>query len=57
MIQISNLSLPVGGGEEQLRRRAARALGLRPEDIKELRLIRQSIDARKKQDVRLVCTV
>ncbi|MBE5056016.1 FAD-dependent monooxygenase [Pseudoflavonifractor sp. DSM 107456] len=57
MIQISNLSLPVGGGEEQLRKRAARVLNLRPEDIGELRLIRQSIDARKKNDVHLVCTV
>ncbi|MBC5729426.1 NAD(P)/FAD-dependent oxidoreductase [Pseudoflavonifractor hominis] len=57
MIQISNLSLPVGGGEDQLRKRAARVLNLRPEDIGELRLIRQSIDARKKNDVHLVCTV
>ena len=57
MIQISNLSLPVGGGEEQLRKRAARVLNLRPQDIGELRLIRQSIDARKKNDVHLVCTV
>ncbi len=57
MIQISNLSLPVGGGEEQLRKRAARVLNLRPEDIGELRLIRQSIDARKKNDVHLVCTI
>lgn len=57
MIQISNLSLPVGGGEEQLRKRAARVLNLRPEDIGELRLIRQSIDARKKNDIHLVCTI
>ena len=59
MLQISNLKLPVDGdgAEEQLRRRAARALGVRPADILELSLHRQSIDARKKDDVHLVCTV
>ena len=57
MLQISNLSLPVEGDEALLRRKAARALGVRPADILELSLHRQSIDARKKSDVHLVCTV
>ena len=57
MLQISNLSLPLPGSEEQLRRRAAKALRVPPEALGELRLVRQSIDARKKQDVHLVCTV
>ena len=57
MLQISNLSLPLPGGEEPLRRRAAKVLRVPPEALGELRLVRQSIDARKKQDVHLVCTV
>lgn len=59
MLQISNIKLPVDGDTsgEGLRRRAAKVLGVRPDDIKELSLHRQSIDARKKSDVRLVCTV
>ena len=57
MLQISNLSLPLPGSEEQLLRRAAKALRVPPEALVELRLVRQSIDARKKQDVHLVCTV
>lgn len=57
MIQINSLSLPVGGTPEQLKKRAARVLGVPPGDIGELRLIRQSIDARKKNDVHLVCSV
>ena len=57
MIQINSLSLPVGGTPEQLKKRAARVLGVPPGDISELRLIRQSIDARKKNDVHLVCSV
>jgi len=57
MLQISNLPLPVDGTPEQLRCRAAKVLGVRPEAILDLRLTRQSIDARKKQDVHLVCSV
>ena len=57
MLTISNLRLPVGAGEAELKEKAAKALGVRPEDIVELTLTRQSIDARKKQDVHLVCSV
>ena len=57
MIRISNLPLPVDGDLEQLRRRAARLLGLRPDQLRDLTLARQSIDARKKTDVHYVCTV
>lgn len=37
--------------------RAAKALRLAPDKITELRIHRRSVDARKKQDVRVVCTV
>ena len=57
MLQIPNIKLPVDGDEALLRRRAAKVLGARPTDILELSLHRQSIDARKKNDVHLVCTV
>ena len=57
MLNLSNLRLPVGADEKQLHQRAAKALGIRPGDIVELRLTRQSIDARKKNDVHLVCSV
>ena len=57
MIRIQNISLPLDGDEELLRKRAARILGVRPGALEELRLVRQSIDARKKQDVHYVYTV
>ena len=57
MIQIQNIPLPIGSGEEQLRKRAARFLGLNPGQLRSLTLARQSIDARKKSDVHYVCTV
>lgn len=40
MIQISNLPLPIDGGLDQLRKKAARALGLRPGALGELSLLR-----------------
>ena len=46
MIKLSNLSLPLDGGPDLLRKKAARLLGLRPDQLGELTLVRQSIDAR-----------
>ena len=57
MLQITNLRLDIGADMSQLQKRAARVLGVRPGDITELALTRQSIDARKKEDVHLVCSV
>ena len=57
MIRISNLSLPVGGDFEQLKKKAAKALGLRTGQIEHMTLSRQSIDARNKSQVHYVCTV
>ena len=57
MLRISNLPLPVDGGMDRLRQRAARALGVRPGALGELTIVRQSIDARRKGDVHYVYTV
>ncbi len=57
MLQVTNIRLAVDGTRSQLLARTARLLGVRQEDIKSLALTRQSIDARKKDDVHLVCAV
>ena len=57
MIRIGNLPLPVDGDMALLRKRAARALGVRPGALGELEIIRQSIDARDKGNVHYVYTV
>ena len=57
MIRIGNLSLPIDGNPDQLRKRAARALGVRPGALGELEIVRQSIDARDKGSVRYIYTV
>lgn len=57
MLLITNLRLDIGADLVQLRRRAAKLLRIPADDITELVLTRQSIDARKKNDVHLVCSV
>lgn len=57
MIRVSNLPLPIGGDFEQLRKKAAKSLGLRPGQLERMTMARQSIDARNKSQVHYVCTV
>ena len=57
MIRISNLSLSIEEDLSDLRKKAAKRLGIRPDAIRALTPVRQSIDARKKQDVHYVYTV
>ncbi len=57
MIRIQNMSLPLEYGPEELKRKAAKTLGVSVSSLGEVRLLRQSIDARKKSDVRYICAV
>ena len=63
MLEISNLALPLDAGlegkqaEKLVRRAASRALNVAPSDIAEIRLLKRSVDARKKHDVHFVATL
>ena len=57
MIQIRQLKLMPGHSDRELTEKAARTLRIRPEEIASLRVVRQSIDARKKPEIRLIYTV
>ena len=63
MLEISNIALPLDAGlegkqaEKLVRRAAARALNIPPSDIAEIRLLKRSVDARKKHDVHFVATL
>ena len=63
MLEISNLALPLDAGlegkqaEKLVRRAAARALNIPPSDITDIRLLKRSVDARKKHDVHFVATL
>ena len=47
MIKLEGLRLPPGSGEADLRAQAARLLRLTPSDIRDLQILRRSIDARE----------
>lgn len=57
MYRISGLRLTPDGTEADLKIEAAKKLGVRPRDIRSLKLYRKSVDARRKSDVHFVCTV
>ncbi|MEE3395686.1 MAG: hypothetical protein VZQ97_07180, partial [Candidatus Onthomonas sp.] len=57
MLQISNIRLPLDADREALEKRAAKLLHISRRDMKEFQLVKQSIDARKKSDLKLVYTV
>ncbi len=57
MIRIRDIQLPPEHNAHQLTFEAARLLKISPSKIRKLRLVRRSIDARKKPDVKLVYTI
>ena len=57
MIRIREISLPPEHSETQLYYEAARLLKFPASRIRQLQLVRRSVDARKKPDVRIVYTV
>lgn len=54
---ISELRLSPDAGTERLRTLAARKLGIHTQELKQLRIVKESIDARKKPDVSRVYSV
>ena len=57
MIRISDISMPLHYTDEALRRAVAKKLRTDAQKLKKLALVKRSVDARKKQDVRFVVTV
>lgn len=59
MLRILQLKQPIKHTKEDLHKAAAKLLGIRPEDIKELRPVKRSLDARKKNEIHYsyVCEV
>jgi len=57
VIELKNLRIPAAEGPEGLRSAAARALGVSPRDIKDIVILKKSVDARRKDAVSFVYTV
>lgn len=51
MIRVNQLKLPVTHSREDLEEKLARTLRVEPGQIRKYRIVRQSIDARKKEDI------
>ena len=56
MIQIKNLRLNVGEDKKSLILRAAKILRINPAQITGEKLVKRSLDARKKNDIHYICT-
>ena len=57
MILVRDLRLMPGERPEALKERAAKKLGLRPGTIRAAKLVKRSLDARKKDDIHYVCSL
>ena len=57
MILVRNLRLDIGYSEAELRRKTAKRLGVPERTVKELELVKRSLDARKKNDIHWLCSV
>ena len=57
MIRIRDISLPPEHNPHQLGYEAAQLLGLSASKIRQVKIVRRSIDARKKPDVRIIYTI
>lgn len=51
MLRIDQVKMPLGHSQEDLKKKAARLLKTDPSDILEIKILRQSIDARKKPEI------
>lgn len=57
MIRINQLKLPVNHGETALKKKIARQLKIPEERISEIRIVKQSVDARKKEELLYIYSV
>ena len=57
MIRVSRIEMPLCHDRKQVRREACRAAGIREKDITDFRIVRQSVDARHKDDLKYSYTV
>ena len=57
MIRLRDISMPPEHSASQLQFEAAKLLHLSPSKIRELKIVRRSVDARKKPEVKIIYTL
>ena len=54
MLRINEIKVPLGAGEYEIKKAAARLVGVRAEDFLTFEIVRESIDSRKKDNIFMV---
>ena len=57
MIRITQLKLPIEHKKQELYEKTAKLLRVAPSEIKQLKIVKQSVDARKKEQILFIYTV
>ena len=57
MIRITQLKLPVEHKKQELYEKTVKLLRVAPSEIKQLKIVKQSVDARKKEQILFIYTV
>ncbi|MGN0656556.1 MAG: hypothetical protein ACI4KR_07165 [Ruminiclostridium sp.] len=57
MIRINDINLPLDYTEKKLAEKAAAQIGLKPTDLSGIKLVKRSVDARKKNNVHFTASV
>lgn len=57
MIKIDNISLPIGFDNEKIKEICAKNLEISTEDIKNFELLKLSLDARRKNNIKYVASI
>ena len=57
MIRINEIAVPLGADREEIKKAAARAVRLPVSAVKTCEILRESVDSRKKDRIRMICSV
>ena len=56
-LMVHNLKLALDGNMDELKKSASQKIKIKAEDIKSFRIVKESVDARKKPDINFVYSV
>ena len=57
MLRINEISVALGAAHEEILRAAAQIIGVSPSDVKSMEIVRESVDSRKKNGIRMIYSV
>ena len=57
MLRINEISVPLGTDIESIKKEACRIIGVRPDDVTDFEIAKESIDSRKKNNIKMIYSV